>query len=299
MKRRVLIMVLVFLVALAMMPMAGFAATKVVTTQETQYEKYDGDWRMTEKATYTYNSKARLTKSVYINRFYGDNNAYTSEKSESTKTYNSKGRLKTEIKKADGIYYKSVYYYTSSGKFKEIKYYKKKASASKYSANGHTKYTYSSTKNTITEYNVKGKVESKKIQLLDSKKRVKTEKYYLGTTLEETRKYTYYSTGVVKKIVKTGNGMTITENYNKKGQVTTAVVEESDFYRFTTYTYDSYGRLKKEVSEVSDDYDSTTYTTTYKYSKYYKTHKHPLTVLVYDYGDGEATRKTVYKYKSI
>ena len=128
---------------------------------------------------------------------------------------------------------------------------------------------------------------------------MKTEKYYLGTTLEETRKYTYYSTGVVKKIVKTGNGMTITENYNKKGQVTTAVVEESDFYRFTTYTYDSYGRLKKEVSEVSDDYDSTTYTTTYKYSKYYKTHKHPLTVLVYDYGDGEATRKTVYKYKSI
>ena len=90
MKRRVLIMVLVFLVALAMMPMAGFAATKVVTTQETQYEKYDGDWRMTEKATYTYNSKARLTKSVYNYRIYGDNNAYTSDKTEVTKTYNSK-----------------------------------------------------------------------------------------------------------------------------------------------------------------------------------------------------------------
>ena len=314
MKRKVFILTLACLIVFAMMPVYAFGATKIVPTQETRYTKSDGVWEKAQEITYTYNKKGLETKMV--NQIFGeyDYGKYTYKTS-----YDSKNRVKQTIhinkyKSYTADYYKDVYTYTTKNRIKKIQHYYKEGKNASYKKNGYTVYTYSTTKkqNTIKRYDSDGKVIEKTVNLLNSKNRVKTSKYYYRSgsklSLYSTTTYTYYTNGKVKEEVYDSEYATKIYTYTEKGRLKTEIYDNADGdYDETTYYYDTYGRLKKEITEGEyisdgdDDEDDNTYSnkTTYTYSGYYKKHKYPKKRFAYWNDEKKAYEKMEYSYKTV
>ena len=310
MKRRIFVLVLAFLVAFAMMPAMGFAASKVVLKTEKVYEKHDGNWIITNDYAYNYNKKGKETKHTYESFQYyeeeGVNNSYG--KDTYWTAYDSKGRVKQTITHWSGFgYNKSVYTYTTKNRVKKIKHYYKRWSKNSYKYDGYTIYYYASKKITINTYDADGKIETKTINTLNSKGRVKTSKsysYYDGEkTLDNTTTFTYHTNGQVKTEKSVGNVSTFIYTYNKSGKLKKEERYWDEEYETITYSYDSYGRLIKEktVGWGYSDSDDGSYSsvTRYKYSGYFKKHKYPKKRFAYWNGGEKAFEKVVYTYKSI
>ena len=291
MRRRVLIMALVLLVALAMMPTMGFAATKVVPKTVTYYDKATGDWDVYLKTTYSYDTKGRETKQLDSYHIYDDWEEEFYDYETYVKTsYTTKGNVKTIIfKNKSGSFNKHTYTY-KNGKVTKINYYYKSDSeGAKYKKEGYTTFTYKKTKNIIKTYNTDDFMYEKTVETLNSKGKV--------TQRETNNKF---------------DGVTTTETYNSKGRLTKEVsVEIGDAYNVTDtkkYTYDEYGRLIKEVykwESRDDDGKIVKYgengkiTYEYVYKGYYKNRKYPTKMLQYTNGASKADLKVIYTYKKV
>ena len=291
------------MVAFAMMPAAAFATSKVVTTSETRYEKYDGSFKVANKWKYTYNSRAQETKAIYSSNYYTEEGEKTGSLKITTKTsYDSKRRVSKviDIWSGNGTY-KDVYSYDSKNRVKLVKHYFKKEGKTTYKADGKTEYTYSSSKDTEKTYDSDGTLTEKIVTTYNSSGKVKTIKTYDECELVDTVT-NYYSSGKLTKTIDKMDGLTYTTWYNDKGLIKKVKYNGDDYY-ISKFTYDSYGRLKTEstegVSNSDSDDGSFAYKLTYKYKGYYKKHTNPKKVLIYWNDDTKAYEKTEYEYKTI
>ncbi len=314
MKRKVFILTLACLIVFAMMPVYAFGATKIVPTKEIRYSKSGGEWEKDYETTYTYNKKGLETKMV--EESFGE---YDKEKHTYKTSYDSKNRIKQTIRihkfdSSPAYYYKDVYTYTTKNRIKKIQHYFKRGKSASYKKDGYTVYTYSTSKkqNTIKKYDSDGNVIEKTVNLLNSKNRVKTSKFYERSgsklSLYSTTTYTYHTNGKVKKEVYDSEYATEIYTYTEKGRLKTVIYDNADGdYDKTTYYYDTYGRLKKQIStgeyfSDGDDFeDDNTYSNkmTYTYSGYYKKHKYPKKRFSYWDDEKKASGKIEYSYKTI
>ena len=301
MKRRVFIIVLALLVALMMMPSVSFAASKIVPTKETQFEKRDGEWKKMNVNTYEYNKKGYESKNVYTWYERFDDGSYNKYTTTTKRSYDTKGRISKILTTDEDGTYKDVYTYNTKGKIKKITYSFKKKGGTKYKSRGYTTYSYTIEKETMKTYDQDGKVTMKEITTLNSKGNPKTVKSYWYGELDFTQTYTYKS-GKLSKLVTDWGDTKYVEYYNDKGRITKEVAT-GDVEYTKTYSYDTYGRIKKTVEKgwmESDDGDGDyKMTYEYKYSGYYKKHKYPKTVFVYFNGGKKAIEKTETSYKTV
>lgn len=301
MKRRMIAALLVMTVLFMFSLSPAFAATKKVTqTAEKDYEYTNsGSTRLTYSWEDTYNTKGVRTD--FDAKVY----TYPSGKQKVTKYHTDysykNGKVKTEIRKENGKKtYKNTYTYKSNGSISQDTLWKYNSKTGKWVKQSYTKYTYSKTKETITDYNKKGKVIAKTVMTLDSKGRVTKEVYYEDGDKTSTTTNDYYTNGVIKKaVVKFEDGGKDVYKYDKKGNMTSSVIETADGYVMTsTYTYNDQGLMTKEV--MTDTYEDYTNKTVYKYSYsnfYNSNKKYPKTTIVKM--DGEKVEKRVKTYKKI
>lgn len=321
MKKRVVAIALSLFMVIAMFPLTGSAASKVVPTSIKEYNIIEGNEYLSMSDTYKYNKKGLLTQNTYMYRDYYNYNVppgtendpddpyYRQSKFTTKYTYNKKGRVSTKMVYFDGEFDgRYTYKYDKKGRVtKETQWYRKNG---KYKVLYYDKYTYSAKKNTITHYDDEDKMLNKTVNTLDSNKRVIKSVYKQynndgSVNYKETTAYTYWKNGKMKTEVLEGHFADIKVKYDKKGNAKSYEYENPDGDHYIEkYTYDSYGRLKKLetdtlsefVGDSDEEFTPHTDVTTYKYSGYYKSKKYPTTIK--EYLNGEYVCKTVRKYKS-
>ena len=282
MQKRIFILVLALLVAFCMMPGLGFAATKIVKTSATTYDKEGGEWYVYKVDKYSYDTKAMETKkSEHFSYYDEDEDDYLDYTNVTTTTYTKKGNIKTVIRKKEdrGYTYKDVNVFSNGKLTKTNHYYKSNSSGSKYKKDGYTTYSFKSTKNTIKTYDNNGFLREKIVETKNSKGKI------------------------TKRVINDKSfGITTTETYNSKGLLTKSVSVESgdgDSYIDTVkYTYDDYGRLIKEVYKWESSDSKGSYTHKHVYKGYYKKHKYPTKELIYKNDETKAYLKIINTYKT-
>ena len=306
--KRLLMICLALLVALSMMPLNGFAATKTVTVVgEKNYSEFNGEMLISDIWKETYNKKGQNTKSSYTSYEYdwSTGERLSQTKSITEYSYNKKGRLASFVEKEDGtITEKTVYTYKNGKVTKQTEYIYKNG---KYVKNGYTTFNKSGKKETIKSYNKSGDLIDKQITEYNSKGLETKYTYYEGGSKKPKFTYTYKyhkGTKALKEMKCTNSdGSYWTNYYNKKEQMIKDVMVDPDGKSVGIYKYDSYGRQTEYSLESTYTYDGEEVNNEYKYIyKYSGTFngkkKYPLVKDTYD-EEGNLLFKTEYEYKMI
>lgn len=283
-------------IAPAIAPSNADAATSIVQTSS-ESSHLDGEsWVKDYSSKDTYNKKAQGTKSV--SKMYEDGKLKSTDTTK--RTFDKQGRLKTEKYYTDGKFVRSEKY-SYSGSKQTVKEYNSKGKFQGKTVSKSTKKAYES-----KHYNAKGKVESRYTATFNSKGEFKSSKFY-----DQNGKLTNKTVSTFKNGKKTKTVDTFYENGKKQSEITTKHSYSGKYTIDTSYE----NGVKTSATKYYDEPKTHRYTqvwykaydsdgkvlsqTTYKFKKYTSGKLKGIIKESVGYSDGVAWDKTKVTYKVI